>query len=178
METTTPSSCKLFPSTRIQFNCTYPDYVKRHGRPVEFDVSCQHHNNCGYDTRYFFQTYPWPSSTMESITIHVLLCILLLFMPLTQRIYQELEAVQRFDDQKQLICRINGVSLVVVPYWWDKTLSSVAVTIHRARPDILFPSSVLQGQPIPQSPNPLPRQPPDLGVNYCAMSATAFAVQL
>jgi hypothetical protein len=40
----------------------------------------------------------------------------------------------------------EGISLITIPFWWDKSLSSLAATIHQQRPD-LVPSA--QGSPIP-----------------------------
>jgi hypothetical protein len=45
-----------------------------------------------------------------------------------------------------------------VPYWWDRKISSLQATIHRARPDIRLPYD--NGIPIPrQKPLPQIQQP-------------------
>ncbi len=46
-------------------------------------------------------------------------------------------------------CSANGITLIVVPYWWDNTIESVAATIHKVRPDISLSSTLLHGKPIP-----------------------------
>ncbi len=35
--------------------------------------------------------------------------------------------------------------MLVVPFWWDRTLGSVAQLIHMARPDIPLPPRLLTG---------------------------------
>ncbi len=47
------------------------------------------------------------------------------------------------DKQKKVICKELGVDLFVLPYWWDGSLSSLATTIHRLRPDIEIPQHLL-----------------------------------
>ncbi len=48
-----------------------------------------------------------------------------------------------------MICDNAGLTLVVIPYWWDKEIQSVAQTVHKARPDIVPPSIFLHGNVIP-----------------------------
>ncbi len=62
--------------------------------------------------------------------------------------YNEPETVKQRDHVKQLICSTNGITLITVPFWWDKTTESVAHTIAIARPDIEFPSALLKGNAI------------------------------
>jgi len=49
-----------------------------------------------------------------------------------------------------------GITLIVIPYWWNKSPESVAKMIHLARPDIPFPKELLAGDPIPNE-IPLPQ---------------------
>ncbi len=53
------------------------------------------------------------------------------------------------DEHKKMICERDGITLVVIPYWWNKTIESVAHTLHSIRPDVLIPASLLNGKPIP-----------------------------
>ena len=46
---------------------------------------------------------------------------------------------------------VIGITLIEVPYWWDKKADSLAATIYRARPDVL--KAKPQGKPIPSSPS-------------------------
>lgn len=43
---------------------------------------------------------------------------------------------------------MQGITLVQIPYWWDRTYESLASTIYSRRPD-LFPDEIPQGNPIP-----------------------------
>ncbi len=53
------------------------------------------------------------------------------------------------DALKQTICYRDGITLIVIPFWWNNTIESLARTIHVARPDIEMPSSLLRGDIIP-----------------------------
>jgi hypothetical protein len=54
------------------------------------------------------------------------------------------------DLEKQEACKANGITLIVVPYWWDYTEDSIIATIHQHRPDIIPHPG--KGQPIPTTP--------------------------
>ncbi len=41
------------------------------------------------------------------------------------------------------------MTLITIPYWWDKKVESVVKTIHISRPDIEMPRSLLNGEAIP-----------------------------
>ncbi len=56
--------------------------------------------------------------------------------------------VKQRDEVKQLLCDKNGITLIVVPYWWNKSMESVAQTIHMMRPDIKISPYLLKGDPI------------------------------
>jgi hypothetical protein len=43
-----------------------------------------------------------------------------------------------------------GITLIEVPYWWDRTYESLAATVYNNRPDLL-PEKPM-GKPIPTSP--------------------------
>ncbi len=46
------------------------------------------------------------------------------------------------------MCHTNGITLIVIPYWWDKQCESIAQTVHVTRPDIEIRSQLLTGVPI------------------------------
>ena len=48
------------------------------------------------------------------------------------------------------MCKEAGISLVEVPYWWDRTADSLAATIYSHRPDLFAEKP--QGTPIPANP--------------------------
>ena len=41
------------------------------------------------------------------------------------------------DKEKKEICKENGITLIEIPYWWDKQLSSLIATIHQQRKDLI-----------------------------------------
>lgn len=43
-------------------------------------------------------------------------------------------------------CQLRGITLVIIPFWWDRRKESLSATLYRARPD-LFPLSTFA--PIP-----------------------------
>ncbi len=59
------------------------------------------------------------------------------------------EKVAKRDVEKQVFCRQSGVTLITIPYWWNRKMESLAKTIHFHRPDIQFPESILKEDPIP-----------------------------
>ncbi len=65
--------------------------------------------------------------------------------------YSEVSVVQERDRFKQLVCKNCGIHLIVVPYWWDKTVESVVHTIAAFRPDTQLP----EGDTIPME---IPKQ--------------------
>ncbi len=66
-------------------------------------------------------------------------------------VYTDLDIVQQRDRTKELICINNGITLIVVPFWWDRTVESLVATIHDVRPDAVEGE---KGIPIsPHSPN-------------------------
>mmetsp|Transcript_10344 Transcript_10344/g.42068 ORF Transcript_10344/g.42068 Transcript_10344/m.42068 type:complete len:475 (+) Transcript_10344:14-1438(+) len=48
-----------------------------------------------------------------------------------------LESIQRRDREKRELCDRAGVSLVVIPYWWDRSEHSLLATIWRDCPRVL-----------------------------------------
>ncbi len=50
------------------------------------------------------------------------------------------------DVKKKLACTQLGIHLISIPYWWDGELSSLATTIHHARPDIDVPNWLIGTQ--------------------------------
>lgn len=52
------------------------------------------------------------------------------------------------DEMKRNECKKHGITLIEIPYWWDKTKESLFATIHKSRPDIWEHP----GNPIPERP--------------------------
>jgi hypothetical protein len=61
-------------------------------------------------------------------------------------------ATQQFkDNQKRAACSRAGITLIEIPYWWDKTKQSLAATIQQQRPDLGLQIDPLW-MPIPTQP--------------------------
>jgi hypothetical protein len=54
------------------------------------------------------------------------------------------------DKQKTELCKKQGITLIEVPYWWDRKSSSLAVTVYTIRPDLF--SQIPLGVAIPTIP--------------------------
>jgi len=57
-------------------------------------------------------------------------------------IYTSVEKTQQRDLFKKTICKDNGITLIVIPYWWSRKIESVVNSIHVIRPDITLPSAL------------------------------------
>ena len=51
------------------------------------------------------------------------------------------------DIAKSTFCKEKGITLIEVPYWWDKKYSSLAATVYSQRPDLFTEKP--KGDPIP-----------------------------
>ncbi len=58
--------------------------------------------------------------------------------------------IRERDAVKRMMCAEQGITLLVIPYWWNKMPQSIAHVIHVTRPDIVVPNSLLTGDSIPQ----------------------------
>lgn len=47
------------------------------------------------------------------------------------------EVVKARDREKEELCAAEGIRLVPIPYWWDRSLPSLAASLHRAVPSLL-----------------------------------------
>jgi hypothetical protein len=54
------------------------------------------------------------------------------------------------DREKELACKEKGITLIEIPYWWNKEKSSLMATIHKERPDLL--TQAIGGEAIPKEP--------------------------
>lgn len=55
------------------------------------------------------------------------------------KFWGKLEPTQNRDNNKAEMCKSLGITLISVPYWWDKMEDSLMATIHKHRPE-LFPN--------------------------------------
>jgi hypothetical protein len=49
---------------------------------------------------------------------------------------EQLLQQQQRDKEKQEMCERIGITLIIVPHWWDEDKGSIAALISKARPDI------------------------------------------
>ncbi len=87
--------------------------------------------------RYSFLISPWHLNTMESTIISLCQCTCHEDVLSTTR-HAELASVRQRDKNKRTICYNTGISLIVIPFWWDKKIESVVQTIRMTRPDIML----------------------------------------
>jgi hypothetical protein len=61
-----------------------------------------------------------------------------------------IQATQQRDIEKKEACRVAGITLIQIPYWWNRRKESLAATIHLVRRELL--SEFRAFDPIPESP--------------------------
>lgn len=54
---------------------------------------------------------------------------------------------QMRDREKRNACEQHSITLIEIPYWWDRRTSSLAATIHTARSDLIVKPT--GSEPIP-----------------------------
>ena len=71
----------------------------------------------------------------------------------TKTIFQQssIEEDKYRDIQKIVMCKAKGITLIEVPYWWDRKYPSLFATVYNQRPD-LFPNEKPVVDPIPLTP--------------------------
>mmetsp|Transcript_30246 Transcript_30246/g.42497 ORF Transcript_30246/g.42497 Transcript_30246/m.42497 type:complete len:219 (+) Transcript_30246:2-658(+) len=80
------------------------------------------------------------------------------------------EIQKKRDTEKKEACKSKGITLVDVPYWWNRKMDSLLGTIFAARPDLLphlqqavlqrdIPVSVPSLLPIPKTPENVKKKP-------------------
>ncbi len=40
------------------------------------------------------------------------------------------------DQEKKNQCKLAGITLIQIPYWWDHTLESLVASIQKERPEL------------------------------------------
>lgn len=81
---------------------------------------------------------------MENVIIYQIQCIYFLRW-VHIIIYDDLPNVKRRDIYKQQVCEQLGITLLVIPFWWNQTIQSIAREIYFARPDLPVPTKFLIG---------------------------------
>lgn len=62
---------------------------------------------------------------------------------------------KRLDLEKLLACERLGITLIEIPYWWDRSVESLQMTIKRIRPDLDQSRPLPNAAPIPVVPKHL-----------------------
>ena len=55
----------------------------------------------------------------------------------SSKFYGESAILAKRDLQKSRECQKEGITLVMIPYWWNKTIESLQSIIYNVRPDLL-----------------------------------------
>jgi len=53
------------------------------------------------------------------------------------------------DMRKQIVCAQNGITLAIIPFWWNGSKESLVSTLHGLRPELL---PKINSPPIPIKP--------------------------
>jgi hypothetical protein len=54
------------------------------------------------------------------------------------------------DEEKKKQCRLAGIDLIEIPYWWDRSEQTLAATITKHRPDLLHIFQISSESTYPQ----------------------------
>ncbi len=102
---------QLFPDQEVHFNFKYYS-PKARKLPLEFDVYISSLKLAieYQGEQHFHQCNMYPSPSVQ----------------------------QRRDIKKRNRCYREGITLIEIPYWWDRTLASIAATIQKHRPELLL----------------------------------------
>ncbi len=63
--------------------------------------------------------------------------------------HAEVEITKQRDKFKVSVCEKAGITLVVIPYWWNKNIESFAQTLYLMRPDVEINPAYLHGETVP-----------------------------
>ena len=56
------------------------------------------------------------------------------------------------DEEKKMICKLHGITVIDVPYWWNGSKTSLAATIKKIKPDVKLAITISDSEaPIPES---------------------------
>jgi hypothetical protein len=54
-------------------------------------------------------------------------------------IYGPLQHRQKKDSEKAAVAKEEGITLITIPFWWDKMEASLVATIKQQRTDLTLP---------------------------------------
>jgi ATP-dependent DNA ligase len=72
------------------------------------------------------------------------------------------------DMTKSALCKQKGITLIEIPYWWDRSYESLAATVYSYRPDVFLEPQT--GTPIPLTPNERKAKSSNEGTNLSNFS--------
>ncbi len=133
----------VFPGVAIGVNHQYEADGRK--RAMEFDVS---NHLLVITRRYLFPLFHWQLNIMANIITNTYHCILNLPLLLITCIHHS-DTITARDMKKRSVCKEHGITLITIPYWWNKTIESIAATISEIRPDISIPEPLSKGNVIP-----------------------------
>jgi hypothetical protein len=142
---------ELFPNLPVQSNYRYrpiSDPVqdpKKKAKSVEFDVSYNYPSVITFTMQVYIPTLHLAFEYQGETHYY------------TTTVLGSAAQRQLSDSAKAKIAKNDGVTLIPIPFWWDKSPSSLAATIRMYRPDLL--QEYPQSKPIPsQMPTKLERK--------------------
>jgi hypothetical protein len=118
-------------------------------RIYEFDVSL----HIIYLLRLYWRSYRNPVASLSSLTNKIFLPQLSLAFEYqgehhySSNFFASSEVSQKRDQAKRNFASQLGITLISIPYWWNRSSDSLASTIQYYRPDIHFPNHVLKDTP-------------------------------
>jgi len=63
-------------------------------------------------------------------------------------VFGDCRTYELLDNTKQEACKKLGITLIVIPYWWDDQRASLAATINQFCPGLIHDPQLMEGVPI------------------------------
>jgi len=106
---------QVFPHHKVELNYHFVEYkFSKYGKSIEFDIFVPDLSLAfEYNGEQHYMSIPF---------------------------FNDVGLTKKRDKNKQVICKYSGITLIIIPFWWDRTIDSIAQTICYARPDIQFTS--------------------------------------
>ena len=83
------------------------------------------------------------------------------------------EAQQQRDEEKREACKQRNITLIEVPYWWDRSKSSLVATVLKNRPDL---EGLLRNQ-VTDNAKPIPDEYP-ASIKQYTRASKIFGIEL
>ncbi len=122
---------QIVPDADVILNQSYNFGTKK--RPMEFDVSSNTIVTLTlpdiYTCSIISNRVQWRISLQSRADVS-------LFGMIAYCISFDSDSVKKRDLQKRSMCELNGITLIIIPYWWDRSIQSIATAIYSVRPDV------------------------------------------